>query len=261
MVPNLISDLQWAFSPIFPFKAYPPIVYWEGRVKQIIIHSSANQYCSGRMHQRSYFQKWTLFRWRDPGSGVCAWCHNVRKLCVRFFQVAKSVFYITGKWHKTVAESIFQKKVLKHFCSMCFCRTCHSSINMRILFPLLEIYQSLLMYWPMDYITTNADQLLIPGHKSWYDFCLNLLLGKLATQPLCYKETQYHVKVLFPVALATDQNGNNINFKAHKWAKLYKTALQTLRGIKLWKASLHWMKQRLSLFLLSTAQSTYWWTK
>ena len=82
------------------------------------------------------FQKWTLFRLRDPGSGVCAWRHNVRKRCVGFCQVGKNIFYITGKWHRTVADSIFQKKVLSHFCSMCFSRTCHSSINMRILFPL-----------------------------------------------------------------------------------------------------------------------------
>lgn len=52
-----------------------------------------------------------------------------------FGQVGKCILPIIGKWHRIVEDCTFRKKTLEHFWSMYSSRNCHSSINMRILFP------------------------------------------------------------------------------------------------------------------------------
>lgn len=52
----------------------------------------------------------------------------------------------------------------------------------------LEIEKPLWMHCPMDYSTSDAAWLLIPGYESWHDSCLNLSLRMLATQHRCVKK-------------------------------------------------------------------------
>lgn len=111
--------------------------------------------------------------------------------------------HIIGKWHRTVADCIFQKKTLKHFWSMCSSRELsllHQHGN--LIFPSLEIEQAFVnalanrLYQERGCLTSDSRS------WNWYGFCLNLSF-RVWNPTSMWRGRPYHVKVFFPMAPAT----------------------------------------------------------